>query len=224
MDAVRTLPVITYDAAPLQAASPFSYECHRCNRCCTHKGIRVNPYEVFRLSRARGMSTTRFIAEHMVDGMELRQREDGRCSLLGPGGCTVHGDRPLVCRLYPLSRLVRQGEPDRFAPLEAHPLSEGVLGTQGEVQHYLAAQGVAPFIRAADEYLALTLRLMDTLHALEGDARTGAGDSIALLDIDATLGATGTPVPDDPEAAMACHIAALDAWRAAFTTHDGVQP
>lgn len=224
MDAVRALPVMMYDAAPLQAKSPFSYECHRCNRCCTHKGIRVNPYEVFRLSRAMGMSTTHFIAEHTVDGIELRQREDGRCSLLGPEGCTVHGDRPLVCRLYPLARLVRQGEPDRFAPLEGHPRSEGVLGTDGEVQHYLQAQGAAPFMHAADQYLAMTLRLMDTLHTLDADAGTAVADPISLLDIDAALGATRPPVPDDPETAMARHIAALDAWRETFTVDNGAQP
>lgn len=32
----------------------FSYVCNRCRRCCHHKLIRVNPYEIARLARNQG--------------------------------------------------------------------------------------------------------------------------------------------------------------------------
>ena len=41
--------------------SPFSYACHACNRCCRNKAIRVSPYEILRLARYLGVSTTQFI-------------------------------------------------------------------------------------------------------------------------------------------------------------------
>src|SRR6202163_3878351 len=44
--------------------SAFSYACHACNRCCRNKAIRVSPYEILRLARYIGISTTQFIENH----------------------------------------------------------------------------------------------------------------------------------------------------------------
>ena len=76
----------------------FRYVCHQCLRCCHDKKIQLNPYEVARLARNRGQTTTQFRAEWTVDGAGtvLQQTETGACVFLGAGGCMVHADRPLV--------------------------------------------------------------------------------------------------------------------------------
>src|SRR5262249_31510445 len=116
--------------------------------------IQVNPYEVARLALARGQSTSEFRAAWTEDGRGtvLRQNEDGTCVFLGPQGCQVHPDRPLVCRLYPLGRQVGSDGSEFFTKLKGHPLSAGEFTDRGTIADYLAAQGAQPFMDAADAY------------------------------------------------------------------------
>ena len=216
----RSLPLAPASSPDTTASSAFSYECNRCTRCCSDKRIRVNPYETYRLSRAVGLSTTDFLARHTLEqGTELARTEDGRCVFLGPEGCTVHADRPLVCRLYPLGRQVSLGQPDRFHHLESHPQSEGVFGEAGTVADYLAAQGAEPFMRAADVYLDLVSELAGTLVELHEQPASAESDlSTAWLDVDAVLAREGAPSPSNAEEAMALHRAALLAWCRTLTT------
>ena len=215
----RSLPLAQTSSPRLEAGGAFSYECNRCKRCCSDKRIRVNPYETYRLSRALGLGTTEFLARHTTEqGTELARTEDGRCVFLGPEGCTVHADRPLVCRLYPLGRHVREGEPDRFHHLEPHPGSEGVFGDAGTVANYLAAQSAAPFMHAADVYLDVVATLADTLASLDTAPRSASDDlTTTWLDVDAVLAREGAPSPANAEEAMALHGAALVRWARTFT-------
>jgi Fe-S-cluster containining protein len=239
-----TIPAEDRSFRPADGA--FAYTCHRCRRCCTGKRIWVNPYEVFRLARRLGLTTTRFLEQYTVNGgTELAVRDDLSCVFLGEQGCTVHGDRPLVCRLYPLGRAVQTGAPDRYFTLEPHPQSEGVFSDDGTVAEYLEQQGAAPFLAAADTYFALLDGARDTLaelvsHHIERTETTA--DDIAhddataehapspWLDIDAVLaaesgtddlGARDVPSSLSAEEAMARHVAILERWhdtlRAALT-------
>src|SRR5262245_42571997 len=127
----------------------FGYVCHRCSRCCRNKDIQVNPYEVARLARARNETARQFRAAWTIDGTVLRRKSDGSCVFLGPQGCEVHADRPLVCRLYPLGRHLRSDGSEYFTIQKGHPLSEGEFTERGTIAHYLEAQGVEPYIAAA---------------------------------------------------------------------------
>lgn len=215
----RSLSLVQTSLPVLDAGGAFSYECNRCKRCCSDKRIRVNPYETYRLSRALGLSTTEFLARHTIEqGTELARTDDGRCVFLGPDGCTVHADRPLVCRLYPLGRHVKDGEPDRFHHLEPHPESEGTFGDAGTVADYLAAQGAAPFMHAADVYLDVVASLADSLASLDSSPASTDDDlTTAWLDVDAVLARDGAPTPANADEAMALHRAALLAWARTLT-------
>lgn len=211
----------------MSADGAFSYACARCRRCCTGKRIRVNPYEVYRLARNRGLSTTAFLAAYAVHGgTELAVREDGSCVFLGEHGCTVHSDRPLVCRLYPLGRAVEPGAPDRYFELEPHPETEGRYGRDGSVADFLGQQRAAPFLNAADRYLDLLGRLAATIGDLVESEPAGAADEVrnaigltplaemsGWLDIDAVLARDAGPTARDAEEAMSSHISALEQWR-----------
>lgn len=217
-------------------ATPFSYACGRCSRCCYHKGISLDPYEILRLARHQGLSTTAFIRRFTdTAGTQLKQRADGACVFLGPQGCSVHEARPLVCRIYPLGRHISPQDEETFSELEPHPQTEGCYATAGTVGDYLDAQDAAPYLRAADLYLNLFRKMAELLFArMEGHApaerqaigqrstrlEDAAPSSLDWLDIDSAVDrycrARKLPKPVEPWRLMALHLDALSAWSSAL--------
>lgn len=194
----------------------FGYICRRCLNCCHDKHIQLNPYEVARLARNRGMSTSRFREAFTIDGAGLalarRDEEDGACVFLGPEGCEVHADRPLVCRLYPLGRhLTAEGE-ESFTHVTPHPLSEGELTRRGTIAAWLENQGAEPFTRAADAYLAWLNAALEVApeasdHVRAKTTTASPAGAVDILDMDAAIAAFGPgPAPDDLEARRALHL------------------
>jgi Fe-S-cluster containining protein len=201
-------------------AERFSFACQRCSRCCYHKGIRVNPYEVARLARRCGQTTTDFrkVSTRDGGGTLLAQRENGACVFLGPEGCTVHADRPEVCRLYPLGRFRQADGIEGFTHLERHPESAGEFGNSGTIADYLEAQDAGSFIKAADQYFSW---LCEAARALGGapdlNPSTVPGGETALtaelLDMDAAIrhhcAVQGIEEPTDIEDRKELHLAIL---------------
>lgn len=183
----------------------------------------MNPYEAARLARNLGLSTTEFLDRHTTSsGAYLRSEENGACVFLGEDGCTVHADRPLVCRLYPLGRVVPADGPVGFVEVTPHPRSEGTYGTSGTVADFLEGQGIEPFVEAADRYYEVFLRLVDVLEqhgdlpdADEPTEVTASGERI-LMDMDAALqqaaeeGEEG--VPADLDGRVDAHLSVIDRW------------
>jgi uncharacterized protein len=192
----------------------FSYTCHRCRNCCHDKLIQVNPYEVARLARNRGLSTTAFIENHLENSVYLRRQEDGACVFLGPEGCTVHPDRPLVCRLYPLGRHVGPDDEITYSQLEAHPRTEGVYGREGSVAEYISQQRLEAFVNAADRYLA-TLRKLHQAW-LNTPAEPTSEEPPELVDLDRAVAeyctARSLAEPTDIEERMHLHLQAIECW------------
>lgn len=195
----------------------FAYVCNRCSRCCWHKVIQVNPYEIARLARRVGLSTRDFAQRYTEDGAgaRLTRREDGSCSFLGPEGCGVHLDRPLVCRIYPLGRHVAADGTERWSHVEPHPQTAGVYGKDGTIGGYIAAQGAPPYMQATDEYAAWLRRAYDVM-AAAGDADAGGASAADMLDVDSVIAAhcrkTGIQEPLDIEARKALHLTILAVW------------
>jgi hypothetical protein len=202
-------------------AEAFSYACNRCSLCCQGKVIQVNPYEIARLAGRLGVSTAEFRARWTEDGAGAhltRRAEDDTCSFLGPQGCTVHPDRPLVCRIYPLGRQVAADGTERWSHLAPHPRTLGVYAKDGTIADYLAAQDAADFMQATDDYTAWLRRAYEVIDEAErGDA--GAEDS-DVLDLDSVVSRhcqmTGAAEPLDIEARKALHLAILAEWLDTF--------
>jgi Fe-S-cluster containining protein len=203
-------------AARRQPEDAFNYTCLRCKRCCSNKRIQVNPYEVARLARHRGETTTEVRARWTVGGAGtfLRQTEDGACVFLGPGGCTVHPARPLVCRLYPLGRHATDRGEVWFSDDDLTPPPGGDFSGDGTVSGYLASQGAGPFIEAADDYFNWYLAVMKRLGAATAVAKDrGARAGIDMLDMDAAVAehcrSAGLPEPQDIEDRKRLHLTVL---------------
>lgn len=206
--------------------SRFSYVCSGCGRCCHHKRIQIGAFELFRLSRNRGLSTTEFGRRYLAsDGPYLRFEEDGACPFLVAGSCIVHADRPLVCRLYPLGRHVDPQGEENFSCLMPHPDSEGRYGDAGTVADYVEQQGALDYLAAADRYQELFHRLHAALQKslpVQSQFRDSTMGTVPLkgedapqafmdwIDIDLALEkhfAPGTaPVPHNADQAVELHL------------------
>ena len=192
----------------------------------------MGPYEGLRLSRRLGISTTEFFSWHTEAGGTVLQtrEEDHGCVFLGARGCTVHPDRPLACRIYPLARWVAPDGDESFGHLTPHPQTAGIYGSAGTVQDYLNSQGLAPYFAMAHRYGELYDRMVAVLERFdpeEGvDRRTERRAEIdeldpgilatAWFDIDATVGAycreRALPIPTDIDALVDLHLKAVGTW------------
>lgn len=97
----------------------IQFRCHKeiaCfNQCCKHIDILLTPYDILRLKKRLGLSSSEFLAQytvpyemdqHGMPGVKIRTADDNlACPFLQPEGCSVYQDRPSACRYYALGLL-----------------------------------------------------------------------------------------------------------------------
>ncbi len=214
--------------------SAFSFVCNRCLSCCHLKKIQLNPYEIARMARNRGVSTTEFIGRYTDNaGTMLKFNDEDACIFLESEGCSVHPDRPLVCRLYPLARYVEFTGQESFSQVELEDDCQGELHENGTIEQYLETQGALPFMHAADRYLELLCLLMDIIKKREVESSiteavidtvravsTGeiTRDDLSIVDMDRMVqyycAEEGVTVPESIDEKMLLHIRAVKKWAA----------
>jgi uncharacterized protein len=95
----------------------FCFECRPdmdCfTACCARLNLQVSPYDILRLSRRLGITTTEFLETYATaverpDALPrvalMMNESDQRCPFLQEQGCSVYEDRPGACRSYPIGR------------------------------------------------------------------------------------------------------------------------
>jgi Fe-S-cluster containining protein len=123
--------------------------------CCRDKVIVLSPFDLLRIAREAGVSTSEAVARFTIRrGSILKFRDDRACVALDGLRCGVHRGRPLACRLYPLG-IERDGGDDKFVTLEAAVGSLGVYGERGTVDDFLDGQNVGPYLEANARYASL---------------------------------------------------------------------
>jgi hypothetical protein len=154
----------------------------------------------------------------------LRNKSDGSCLFLTAGGCAVHPDRPLVCRLYPLGQIIDSGGNEKYSVMPLHPDCVGLLGEDETVESYLRSQGSGLYFHYDKVYAAGRKRIFGTLSRRgeqegrrAGDRELPArvtGEDLSWLDVDATVEAycrrLGLPKPDGLEDLVALHLEAME--------------
>jgi Fe-S-cluster containining protein len=217
----------------LRRGSPFSFKCQVCSSCCYGKVIRVSPYEALRLARNLRLTTTEFYAKYTEDGgTVLRIKPDASCIFLTSKGCSVHPDRPLVCRLFPLGQIVDKEGKERFGSMPPHPDCLGVYGTDGKVEAYLESQGAEAYFHFDKMYAAVYKQMVAKLDRIgkkskkkevrskKNNMSLGSSDFLrsAWLDIDAAVtaycGRRSLKKPVDLESLVKLHLAAIEDWLA----------
>tara|TARA_R110002126_G_scaffold64513_9_gene165195 strand:- start:9627 stop:10472 length:846 start_codon:yes stop_codon:yes gene_type:complete len=157
----------------LEGIVPFTFDCHRCGRCCTAGAghVWLAEGESERMAARLGMEHAAFERLHVrtvagPDGelrRSLRERHEGdhggRCSLLeGTNACTVYEDRPEHCRTF--------------------PYWDGVLNTESGFE---AAQTTCPGITVepTDEQRAEAFAALEALYA-EVDGWVSYGGAVCI--------------------------------------------
>lgn len=94
--------------------------CRGCSRCCKGMGnsIVLDPYDIYNIKKATGLSFGELIGSYIelnvVDGVVLPNifmGEGDKCSFLNSEGrCSIHANRPGICRLFPLGRYYEDGD------------------------------------------------------------------------------------------------------------------
>jgi uncharacterized protein len=85
------------------------------NACCSNIDIILTPYDIIRLKKRLGISSTEFLQKYTfpfefgrgdIAGVKLKPVENGMaCQFMRPEGCNVYEDRPTACRYYPIALL-----------------------------------------------------------------------------------------------------------------------
>ena len=157
--------VVSENRQHLQRTSPFSFVCAQdCSDCCKNKRIQVNPYEIARISSGLKITTTEFIHAYTEQGIYLKHSEDGFCVFHSEKGCSVHPDRPLVCRLYPLGVHQSKQKNERFTLIDLPSFCDGVLGSNGTVESYLNSQDTKSYFAASALYSSLLEKIIASLN------------------------------------------------------------
>jgi len=169
--------------------------CSRSGTCCHGKTVRLNPWELACLAEAKGLTPRAFRDQYCdFGGIYLRfdgapgWRQQSACSQYVPDlGCSVHGGRPLACRLYPLGRQRQGGELHYMYQGSDLPCREGCPEVFNlprlSVAAYIEGQATKRFEVAQDEYLELMQNLADSAFALlleSGLAESGDRQTLRL--------------------------------------------
>jgi Fe-S-cluster containining protein len=169
----------------ISSESSFRFHCHPglvCfNRCCREATIILSPYDILRLSRSLGLPTGEFLRRNTrreaegYSGLPLvlvKPARTGSCPFLGEAGCTVYGDRPAACRLFPLtqgSEITTEGVIDHYF-LRRPDYCQGFAGEkEWTVATWQADQGFAEFDRPRRPWLRLLLQQAQPDRTLQDD-------------------------------------------------------
>jgi len=127
------------------------FDCKRCGQCCEGRGgIVLGPRDQARLAARFGQSVEDWLAryaEKRNGKFVIRAGEDGRCVFFQDGaGCTVHQDKPDVCRAWPFFHgnmvdAVSLAMAKEFCPGIAPDATHAEFVAEGKV--YLQENGLA---------------------------------------------------------------------------------
>ena len=106
----------------------IQFRCHKdidCfNACCKNIDIMLTPYDILRLKKRLGITSTEFLREYTepfefgrgsVGGVKYKPKEGtNECQFVTTEGCSVYEDRPTACRYYPVGLLSTRRQDENF--------------------------------------------------------------------------------------------------------------
>lgn len=143
----------------LHAGDSFCFTCNEnlpCfTQCCRDVNVYLTPYDMLRLRRALKMKSGDILSKYTRLALAgaaklpfvqlLMDPKTLRCQFVSSTGCTVYGNRPWACRMYPLDLGDNEGE---YRPFVG---KDRCLGLREPVEivvgDWLAGQGVEPHLK-----------------------------------------------------------------------------
>jgi len=154
---------------PLQPQDSFSFSCHAglsCfTSCCRDVNILLSPYDVIRMRRRLGLSSTEFLAQYTktlvapktaLTAVQLRMDEESgrRCYFVGSDGCSIYEDRPWSCRIYPLDV---DGDGDQYRLMVDRCRCHGLDSREStNLAQWFRDQGLEPYTAESERFAAVT--------------------------------------------------------------------
>lgn len=181
------------DIFPIGQDDLFQFECNckvPCfNECCRDLNQFLTPYDILRLKKGLGISSTRFLEQYTgqhigpetglpVISLRPLAASAKTCPFVTPSGCRVYADRPGSCRMYPLARMIsRSRETGAITEHYAVIQESHCLGFQQQ-----GRQTVTGWIRSQDLliYNEMNDLMMDIIHLKNRSSTPGA--SLSLKD------------------------------------------
>jgi hypothetical protein len=155
----------------------IQFSCHKgigCwNACCSNIDITLTPYDIIRLKKRLGTTSTQFLRDYTVPhefekdgiaGVKFRPVDGGTaCRFMTPEGCSVYEDRPTACRYYPVA-LLSMRKQDEYTDTQSYALvkEEHCKGHEVArtltIDQYRQEQGVEAYDELARGWRQLILK------------------------------------------------------------------
>jgi Fe-S-cluster containining protein len=156
----------------------FKFGCHpgvSCfNTCCGDVNIFLSPYDVLRMKKRLGITSTEFLEKYALMPVQkdmktpvvmLRMKDDEAksCSFLQDNGCGIYSDRPWPCRMYPLGLAAQKDTPDGWRGQRFYFLLQetGCKGYEEQkewsVREWMDDQGVGEYDEWGEAFKEITL-------------------------------------------------------------------
>ncbi len=174
----------------------FNFSCHPgvdCfTDCCRELELALTPYDVLRLSRELGITTSDLLEQYCLIECEaddifprvyLGMVDDGRagCPFVSEKGCAVYEGRPGACRTYPLGRAACRNISGRCRAFHVllredhcHGFDEPVLQT---IDLWTTDQGLEPYNQFNDMLMTITQHIR-----IQNDMRLSAAQQQLFID------------------------------------------
>jgi uncharacterized protein len=156
----------------------FSFRCHQnlpCfNTCCADVNIFLSPYDIIRLKKRLGLTSTELLHRYTIKPFTKDQalpvvllkldesKEKKPCFFVTPQGCSVYEDRPWPCRMYPIGAASAKTENDPNAPefyflMKEEPCDGLKEGQSWTIRKWMENQGVGPYDEMGEHFKTIQL-------------------------------------------------------------------
>lgn len=155
----------------LGAKDSFTFSCERCTVCCRDREnspIILSPYDAYRIEQRLQMQPSEWVEKYSTKilGSEselplllLKYRPDeeggNKCPFVERDGCSIYDDRPTVCRLYPLGRIVDRDLKSYFFKIKTASHCSPNNKKRQTLEDWLAKVEAEPYLDWNDKFNSL---------------------------------------------------------------------
>ena len=188
---------------PIMSDEQFRFACSpevKCfNECCQDLNQSLYPYDVLRLKKGLGLSSSEFLKRYTnrhigpesgLPIVTLRANDAGRltCPLVTDQGCRAYPHRPSSCRTYPLVRAISRCREtgkvtERFALLKEPHCMGFKERTDQTVRQWINDQEIAAYNHINDKLIEI-ISIKNQLHPHPLDSKSLYLFYTALYDLD----------------------------------------
>jgi Fe-S-cluster containining protein len=199
----------------------FRFSCDRSGQCCKNRSaspIILSPYDVFRIQKGLGINSKEFSAYFaekvlgadsklpmMILGSPQTNGNYDQCVFLDSGSCEIYENRPLVCRMYPVGRMVDQELNSYFFLTKTGGNCGLGKGREFTLEEWLEKADVEPYFKWNDKFHSLYMDInYEKYLALDLKYKTAFGEILYDFDLSEKI------FPDDSETAKSDNLVRND--------------